>query len=94
LNPEIKVAVIGDFNPSNDSHRATVDALKHAADLVSITASVEWIATEELNASSADTMLRHFDGLWCAPGSPYNSMSGALDAIRFARERRSPFFGT
>jgi CTP synthase (UTP-ammonia lyase) len=94
MNPEIKVGVIGDFNPSNDSHRATNDAVKHAADSLSVTASVTWIATEKLERTAADTALRGFNALWCAPASPYKSMIGALTGIRFARESGRPFVGT
>ena len=94
MNQAIKVGVIGDFNPSNDSHRATNDAVKHGADLLGTASSVEWIATEALDRTSVDTTLGRFDALWCAPASPYRSMSGALEGIRFARERGWPFFGT
>ena len=94
MNPGIKVGVIGDFNPSNDSHRATNDALTHAANSLSTTARVTWIPTEELERTPADTALRGFDALWCAPASPYKSMTGALAGIRFARESRRPFVGT
>jgi CTP synthase (UTP-ammonia lyase) len=91
---EIKVGVIGDFNPSNATHRATNDAVKHAADSLSMTASVAWIATEALERTRADMALREFDALWCAPASPYRSMTGALEGIRFARQSGRPFVGT
>jgi CTP synthase (UTP-ammonia lyase) len=94
MKPEIKVGVIGDFNPSNSSLRATNDALKHAADSLSTAARVTWIATDELERTSADTALRGFDALWCAPASPYKSMIGALAGIRYARESGRPFLGT
>jgi len=44
--------------------------------------------------SDAVESLCDFDGLWCVPGSPYRSMNGALNAIRFARENNIPFIGT
>jgi CTP synthase (UTP-ammonia lyase) len=94
MNSDIKVGVIGDFNPSSETHRATNAALKHAADVLSATVSVEWIATPELERTPAETALRRFHALWCAPESPYKSMIGALDGIRFARESGWPFFGT
>jgi CTP synthase (UTP-ammonia lyase) len=46
------------------------------------------------DAAANETRLGQFDGLWCSPGSPYNSMAGALEAIRFAREHDVPFVGT
>ncbi len=94
MSSEIKVGVIGDFNPSSGSHRATNDALNHAAELLSATVNVEWIATPDLESTPAETALRRFHALWCAPGSPYKSMTGALAGIRFARESGRPFFGT
>ena len=94
MNPEIKVGIIGDYNRSSETHRATDDALKHAADLLSTTARVEWISTPEIESTPADAALRTFHALWCAPGSPYRSMIGALQGIRFARESGRPFLGT
>ncbi len=40
------------------------------------------------------SQLGPYDALWGAPASPYNSMEGALCAIRFAREHNWPFLGT
>ena len=94
MHSKITVGVIGDFTPSSETHRATNDALQHAADLLSATIKVAWIATPELERTPADTVLRGFNALWCAPASPYRSMIGALEGIRFARESGRPFFGT
>ena len=94
MYPDIAVGVIGDFNPSSETHRATNAALQHAADFLGVTVNVAWIATPELERTPADTALRGFHALWCAPASPYRSMSGALAGIRFARESGWPFFGT
>jgi len=38
--------------------------------------------------------LAGYDGLFISPGSPYVSMEGALEAIRYARERGVPLVGT
>ncbi len=86
--------VIGDFNEGSDAHRATNDAVKHAADALGVTVQVEWIPTLDLESVAGGPLFQRFHGLWCAPGSPYQSMSGALDGIRVAREHRWPFFGT
>jgi CTP synthase (UTP-ammonia lyase) len=94
MSSEIKVGVIGDFNTSSESHRATNDALNHAAGLLSATVNMEWVATPELERTPVGTALGRFHALWCAPGSPYKSMTGALEGIRFARESGRPFLGT
>ena len=94
MNRPLRVGIIGDFNPSYPSHVATNEALSHAARALSLTLDRSWLPTQSLDDEGSETILRQFDALWCAPGSPYKSMDGALKAIRFGRERGWPFVGT
>lgn len=79
-----RVAVVGDYDPENETHAATDAALEHAG------LDAEWIPTDELELDR----LTNFDGLWIAPASPYRKMDAALEAIRYARERGVPLVGT
>ena len=90
----IKVGVIGDFDPARSSHLATDDALLHAAESSGLAVRISWIPTMSLGDDNHEMLLDPYDALWCAPGSPYESMDGALRGIRFARERGKPFAGT
>jgi CTP synthase (UTP-ammonia lyase) len=87
------VGVIGDFNPQYDSHTATNLALGHAAIPLGVSVDVEWIPTPSLK-KHVEERIGKYDALLCAPGSPYRSMRGALNGIRFAREFDRPFLGT
>lgn len=49
--------------------------------------------TDSLEAGNEQN-LNSFDAFWCAPGSPYKSAQGAMNAIQFARENNYPFIGT
>ena len=71
-----------------------MEAIGHAAAALDVEAEVHWLPTSLLLSPEAEQMLTTCDGLWAAPGSPYDSMEGALEAIRFARERDWPFTGT
>ena len=88
----VRIGVIGDFNPGYPSHIATDEALGHAAAALSIPLELTWLPTPQLEGDVS--LLEPCDGLWCSPGSPYQSMEGALQAIRFAREHDRPFVGT
>ncbi len=90
----LNVGIIGDFDPKNHTHIATNKALSHAAKNLATMVDVAWLSTQSLDNEFSKTKLRQFDALWCAPASPYKSMSGALRAIRFAREEGWPFIGT
>jgi CTP synthase (UTP-ammonia lyase) len=82
------VGVVGDFNPTNPTHRFTNDALHHLG------LRCDWIATEAISPAEPAARLTDYAGLWIAPASPYRSMDGALAAIRYARERGLPLVGT
>ena len=94
MNPAPRIAVIGDFDALSPSHAATNKALDHAADFISLSLECHWLDTGTLAAGEATGALTGCHGLWLAPGSPYRSMDGALNAARFARERGVPFIGT
>ena len=55
---------------------------------------ISYVCLDENGKGSAGATLKPFHALWCAPGSPYKSMDGALQAIQFAREKKWPFLGT
>jgi CTP synthase (UTP-ammonia lyase) len=94
MNEPIKIGIIGDFNPDYPSHLATNESLVHAAGALGVTVDSSWLPTESLDAEANEKDLKRFDALWCSPGSPYKSMSGALKAITFARKSGWPFIGT
>ncbi len=87
------VGVIGDFNAEFPPHAATNEGLAHAGAALGVEVEVRWLDTTPLEDIDMNELARH-DALWCAPGSPYKSLAGALRAIRFARESDRPFIGT
>lgn len=88
----LNVAVIGDFDSSYEPHLATNAAINHSAGALGLKVSVAWAATDTLDADLG--LLASADALWCAPGSPYRSLTGALAALRFGRENAVPTLGT
>ncbi|MFI5318641.1 MAG: hypothetical protein ACHQ6V_03610 [Myxococcota bacterium] len=88
-----RVALVGERRDEVVAHGAIPVALQRAAERGGRTLAWEWVPTASLE-SGADDGLARFDAIWCVPGSPYASTAGALDAIRCARERGTPFLGT
>lgn len=78
--------MIGDEVAGFTPQESIADSLAHTGRDVEVT----WFATDAL----APDALGRFDGVWCAPGSPYRSFEGALAGIRYAREEGIPFIGT
>src|SRR5262245_46012298 len=94
MNSRIRIGIIGDYRPENASHQATDSALQHAGAGLGMTVEGEWLPTSDLPGAPAKRSLSRFDGLLCAPGSPFASMDGALASIRYARENGRVFLGT
>lgn len=83
-----RIGIFGEFNPKNPLHPATNEAITHRFARHGVKATIEWLPTNK----TFD--LRRFDGFWCSPGGPYQSLQGALEMIRWARVERKPFIGT
>ncbi|MBS1874589.1 MAG: CTP synthase [Acidobacteria bacterium] len=81
----LRIGVIGDFDSTHRLHGRTNDALRLAAG----DCEIRWLATD-----GPEQELGGLHGFFCAPGSPYRSMDGALRMVRWARESGAPFLGT
>ena len=82
------IAVIGDFDATNPTHRATTSALQGLVGA----GSLEWIGTDAVASRRSDVARAR--GLVIAPGSPYRDMDAVVDVIRAAREKGVPLVGT
>jgi CTP synthase (UTP-ammonia lyase) len=87
-----RLALVGDRSPHVRAHqriRAVLDALRERDGLA---LDAYWIATPD--AQRDPDALAGFDGIWVTPGSPYESMEGAIAAVRCARVTPVPYLGT
>jgi CTP synthase (UTP-ammonia lyase) len=92
MSNAVRVGIIGDFD-NRPSHKATNEALCHCAEYLNLKIEIQWLPTEALEHDTEKNM-RGFDAFCGAPGSPYKCFSGAINAIRYARENGYPFLGT
>ncbi len=86
-NAQVRIGIVGDFDPRNRTHLATNDALAH------IGLGFEWVPTDRVG-DDPEKRLADYAGVWIAPASPYRSMEGALAAVRYSRECGVPLVGT
>lgn len=87
----LEVALVGERNDSFPAHQAIPVALQSAAAARGRAVAIHWIGTAGL---APPRWVDAFDGIWCVPGSPYESQEGALQAIKLARTSGIPFLGT
>jgi CTP synthase (UTP-ammonia lyase) len=88
-----KIAIIGDFH--NSKTQSTIaDSIEHSNKKLGVKTSYQWFDTTSLDRDNYAELLSSFSGIWSAPGSPFKSLNGALNAITYARENKIPHLGT
>ena len=78
----LKIAIIGDYNFTYNSHQATNLALDHSSRFLDVELSYYWIKINEA-AQIKIQLFEQYDGIWIAPG-PFNNpffLNGILDTI-------------
>ena len=94
MSDAVRIGVLGDYDPKSPTLPAIDKSLQHASAKLNLAIESQWIPTPSLLQPNAQRMLESFDGIWAAPGSPYQSFDGILKGIEFARRRDWPFLGT
>lgn len=88
MSQVLKIAIIGDYNFTYNSHQATNLAIDHAARFLELDINYYWIKTNEA-AQFKPTTFEEFDGIWVAPG-PYSNPFFLTGIIRSLTEMKIP----
>ena len=90
---EVNIGLIGKYVELQDSYKSILEAFIHAGAANEVKVKVKSIHSEHLEASSAKELLSGLDGILVAPGFGERGVEGKIEAIRFVRECKIPFFG-
>ena len=89
------IAVVGKYVELPDAYISIVEALKHASYFHDADVDIEYINASTLEDPKADykEILKGVDGILVPGGFGDRGIEGMIDAIRYARENKIPFFG-
>jgi CTP synthase len=90
---EVTVGVVGKYIRHNDAYKSIYESLDHAGIAEHTRVVVRKIEAEEIEREGAERILSGLDGVLVPGGFDYRGSTGKIDAIRYARERKIPFFG-
>jgi CTP synthase len=90
---EINIGLVGKYVELKDSYKSISESFIHAGVANSCRVNVKWIHSEKLTKASIAAELGDLDGILVAPGFGSRGISGKIDAVRYARENKIPFFG-
>jgi CTP synthase (UTP-ammonia lyase) len=92
MSEALKIAIIGDYNFTYNSHHATNLSLDHAAEFLELELNYYWIKINEALQFKKQTF-DQFDGIWVAPG-PYINPFFLSGIFRHLVELQVPVFLT
>lgn len=86
-----KYFTTGDFTLS-DAYLSVIESIKHASAKYDIKPKMTWIDSAQIEEEGTD-MLKGFDGIIVPGGYGTRAVEGIVQAIKFARENKVPYFG-
>ena len=90
---EITVGLIGKYVELHDAYKSINESFIQAGAVNECKVNIEWISSESLNPNDIDEKLNHLDAMLIAPGFGERGIPGKIEAARYARENKVPFFG-
>jgi CTP synthase len=90
---DVVIGLIGKYVELQDSYKSILEAFIHAGAANELKVKVVSIHSEFLNAENVTSKIAHLDGVLVAPGFGERGIEGKIEAIRYVRENKIPFFG-
>ncbi len=93
LSKKTTIALVGKYVELQDAYLSVAEALRHAGYEYDADVKINWINSEEVTAENVDELLQNADGILVPGGFGDRGVEGKIEAIRYAREKKVPFFG-
>jgi CTP synthase len=91
---QVRIAVVGKYTELADSYKSVHEALVHGGIANDAGVQIQWIASDRFtDQETAGELLAGYDGLLVPGGFGVRGIEGMLEAIRWSREHKLPFFG-
>ncbi len=92
---EVTIAVVGKYTNLLDSYKSLAEALTHGGIAHNVKVKLDWVDSQIFEGDGAEAVkrLEGASGILVPGGFGERGTEGKIEAVRFARERKVPFFG-
>jgi len=90
---EVSIGLVGKYTKYEDSYKSLKEALLHGGLAHNVKVGIHWINSEQFTEPGAVEALSAYDGILVPGGFGKRGCEGMIEAVRFARERKVPYFG-
>jgi len=88
-----RIAVVGKYIDLKDSYKSLAEALAHGGIANEARVDVAWIDAEQIEREGAAANFADVHGILVPGGFGDRGIEGKIEAVRYAREQRLPYFG-
>jgi CTP synthase len=90
---EVTIAIVGKYVEHNDAYKSLGEALRHGGVKQHTRVRLKWLDAEQIEIAGAEAVLGDVDGILVPGGFGKRGFEGKVEASRYAREHRIPYFG-
>jgi CTP synthase len=90
---EVRIAVVGKYTNLLDSYKSLAEALTHGGIANRVKVRLDWVDSEIFEQPDTVHRLEGVHGILVPGGFGERGTPGKIEAVRFAREHKVPFFG-
>lgn len=93
LSKNVTIGLVGKYVELHDAYISIVEALSHGGLYNDANVDIKWIDSEKVNKENVNEVLADVDGVLVPGGFGDRGIEGKIEAVRYARENKVPFFG-
>jgi CTP synthase len=90
---EVEIAIAGKYVELHDAYKSIIESFIHAGVPNQAKVRLRWVDSEEVEHKGPATMLKGVSGILVPGGFGDRGIEGKIEVIRYAREKKIPFFG-
>ncbi|MBF0512315.1 MAG: CTP synthase, partial [Candidatus Omnitrophica bacterium] len=90
---EIKIAVVGKYIALQDAYKSIYEALVHGGIANNVGVNIIKIDSEDVQEHGIQKHIKDVQGILIPGGFGSRGIEGKIEAVRYAREKKIPFFG-
>ena len=89
----VNIGIVGKYVELQDAYKSMIEALIHGGIANQAKVHLHWIDAEDIEQKGAAAILGDMDGILVPGGFGKRGAEGKIEAVRYAREQKAPFFG-
>jgi CTP synthase len=89
----VSIGLVGKYVEYEDSYKSLKEALIHGGLAHNLRVEIHWIEAEGVDGEDWERQLEDYDAILVPGGFGKRGIEGMINAIRYARENKVPYFG-